>query len=135
MKNWKKFTYEIIIRAHHLDTFGHVNNAAYLQIFEEARWDILINGGFGLDDILSSKLGPVILEVNLKFLKEMRFGDKILIHSQIKDYSGKVSLLTQEMRNESDVPMAVADFKIGLFDLSNRKLVMPTEAWIKAVGG
>lgn len=30
--------YPVVIREHHLDTFGHVNNAAYLDILEEARW-------------------------------------------------------------------------------------------------
>lgn len=42
MTQWKIFQYDMVIKIHHLDTFGHVNNAAYLQIFEEARsWDIL----------------------------------------------------------------------------------------------
>jgi len=28
--------YEILIKEHHLDSFGHVNNAVYLELFEEA---------------------------------------------------------------------------------------------------
>jgi hypothetical protein len=31
-----KHEYEALIHERHLDTFGHVNNAAYLEILEEA---------------------------------------------------------------------------------------------------
>ena len=36
---WKVFTYPLLIKETYLDTFGHVNNATYLTLFEEARWD------------------------------------------------------------------------------------------------
>lgn len=58
--------YEVVIRESHLDTFGHVNNATYLTLFEEARWDIVRSRGFGLDDIKRTGLGPTLLEVNVK---------------------------------------------------------------------
>jgi thioesterase III len=32
------FEQAILIREEHLDTFGHVNNARYLEIFGQARW-------------------------------------------------------------------------------------------------
>ena len=32
------FSYKVKIRESHLDTLGHVNNAVYLVLFEEARW-------------------------------------------------------------------------------------------------
>ena len=45
------FEQSIVIREEHLDTFGHVNNARYLEIFEQARWDFITDNGFGLDYI------------------------------------------------------------------------------------
>ena len=35
------YEYEKTILEQHLDTFGHVNNAAYLVLYEEARWDFI----------------------------------------------------------------------------------------------
>ena len=29
---------EIMVRGYHLDMFGHVNNARYLEFLEEGRW-------------------------------------------------------------------------------------------------
>ena len=41
--------YPMTILEHHLDTFGHVNNAMYLQLFETARWQWITDGGDGFD--------------------------------------------------------------------------------------
>lgn len=134
MTQWKTFQYDLTIKIHHLDTFGHVNNAAYLEILEEARWDILDQGTFGLKDILVSKLGPVILEVQLKFLKELRANERVKIVSQVVAYNHKICTLVQDIVDSSGAKAATAEFKIGLFDLEKRKLVMPTESWLKTIG-
>ena len=42
---FKIFTYEMLIKEKHLDTFGHVNNATYFELLEEARWDFITNNG------------------------------------------------------------------------------------------
>jgi acyl-CoA thioester hydrolase len=64
--------YEVIIRESQLDTFGHMNNAAYLVLFEEARWDFITNNGYGLNEVIQLKKGPVILDVAMRFKKEIR---------------------------------------------------------------
>ena len=76
------FLYRTSILEHHLDTFGHVNNAAYLQLFEEARWDFSQSGGFGLDWVMANKTGPIVLKVELSFRRELGNREKILIESQ-----------------------------------------------------
>src|SRR5690606_13293796 len=58
--------YPLLIVESHLDTFGHINHATYLQIFEEARWDLITARGYGLEKIRESRLGPVILEANVR---------------------------------------------------------------------
>ena len=77
------FRCPLIIKEQHLDTFGHVNNAVYFTLLEEARWDFISTRGFGVRDIQKSGLGPTILEWNVKFKKEMRLRNKIIIESQL----------------------------------------------------
>ena len=60
--------YEITIKEHHLDFYGHVNNATYLQLYEEARWQFITDNGYGFEKIKSSGLGPVILEIKIRFI-------------------------------------------------------------------
>lgn len=67
----KIHSYPLIIKETCLDSFNHVNNAVYLTLFEEARWDLLTTNGYDLKKIKETGLGPVILEINLKFSKEL----------------------------------------------------------------
>ncbi len=90
-------SYPLLIKESHIDTLGHVNNATYLQIMEEARWEMITVRGYGLDKIKDSGMGPVILEVNLKFLNEIRLREKIEIQTSLIEYKGKIGKLLQKI--------------------------------------
>lgn len=126
-------SYTLLIREHHLDTFGHMNNATYLEILEEARWELIQNRGFGLREIQARKQGPVILDVYLKFTKEIKLRDTVEITTEILDYEGRFLKLRQHILRGGDV-CATADFTIGYFDLAQRKLIEPTDEWKYAIG-
>lgn len=127
-------SYPMMIRESHIDTFGHVNNATYLQMMEEARWQMITERGYGLDKVRESQQGPVILEVNLKFLHELRLREKINIQTELIEYKGKIGKLRQTVVKEDNEVAADATFVFGLFDLKVRKLIDPTAAWKLAVG-
>jgi len=128
------FQYPLKIRESHLDTFGHVNNAVYLEIFEEARWEIINSRGFGIEEIKKMGQGPVVLEIHLKFVKELKLHDKVLIHSRPESYKGKIGIFKQWIENEAQEVCCEAQFKIGLFDIDKRKLIAPTDSWLNAIG-
>lgn len=127
------FYYPIIIKEQYLDTFGHVNNATYLSLFEEARWEIVTKNGYGLKKIKETGLGPVILEIKIHFFKELLLREKIVIETQFVSYEKKIGSIHQRMLRGEEV-CCLADFKIALFDLKERKLVLPTKEWLNAVG-
>lgn len=129
----KVFSYPLIIKEIYLDTFGHVNNAAYLILFEEARWDLITKNGYGLKKIKETGLGPTILEINLKFLKELCLRDQITIESQMISYNKKIGKLIQRIIRAGEI-CCIAEITIALFSLSERKLVIPTQDWLRAVG-
>ena len=133
-QNRSMHTYPLLIRESHLDTFGHVNNATYLQIFEEARWDLISANGYGLKDIQKMKKGPVILEVNIKFLSEIKLRENVRITTEMLEYKGKISKLRQQILKEDGTLACEAIFVVALFDLQTRKLIAPTDEWKKAVG-
>lgn len=127
------FTYPVLIKETYLDTFGHMNNATYLTLFEEARWDLITKRGFGLQQIQALGIGPTVLEINIKYLKEIYLRDHILIKTSLLSYEGKVGRLLQEMWRE-DVLCCRAEFVFALFSLKERKLIPPTPEWLNAVG-
>ena len=54
--------YRTLVKERHLDSFGHVNNAQYLVLFEEARWDRSTSAGYGMHLVQRKGIGSVILQ-------------------------------------------------------------------------
>lgn len=121
------------IKEFHLDTFGHVNNATYLQIYEEARWQFITENGYGLERIKETGFGPVILEINLRFIKELHLRKKITIHSQTGEYNSRIGIIKQWITDSEDALCSTTEMKIGLFDTQKRKVAEPAPEWLTAI--
>lgn len=130
----KTSEYPLTIIERHLDTFGHVNNAVYLEIYEEARWAIINQAGYDLHHIKKTGQGPVILDVYLKFMKEMRLHQKICVKTEVESYEGKIGKLKQWIQDDAGNIFSEAIFTVALFDLKERKIIPPTAEWKKALG-
>lgn len=126
--------YQILIREYHLDSYGHVNNATYLNLFEEARWEYCTQRGYGYQKVHETGQGPVILEVNMKFLKELKLREMITITLELSSQEGKISHLFQKMIKENGETACELKLVTGFFDLEARRLLLPSEEW-KAVLG
>lgn len=134
MSEFIKFKYSLVIKEHHLDSFNHVNNATYMEILEEARWEFLHHGGVGLKTIHHLGIGPIILECHIKFLKELRLRQQVIVESQMLSFEKKIGIMRQEIFDEEANLCCYADMTFGLFDLNARKLMLPTPEWLKAIG-
>lgn len=128
------FEQAITIREEHLDTFGHVNNARYLEIFEQARWDLITESGFGLDFVRSSGTGPVVLELSLRFIREVKNRQRMRIRTWLDSYEGKIGRMTQVLVDEQDQVCCEGKFVIAQWDMNTRKLIPPTLEWQRALG-
>lgn len=126
--------YPVFIREFHLDTFGHVNNATYLSLFEEARWEIITQNGFGLKEVQERQIGPVVLEIQIKFLKELKLREQAKILTTIEEGFSKIGKMKQTLLNQKGEISSEAIFTFGLMDLKQRKLIAPTPEWLKAIG-
>jgi acyl-CoA thioester hydrolase len=134
MSSWDLQHYSVLIRESHLDSYGHVNNAMYLTLLEEARWEFITAGGYGFEEIHKQRKGPVILDIHLSFLKEIRLRETISIESQVLEYPSKVGTLKQRMLDDQGKECAVATMKFGFFDLEARRLLTPSSEWLRALG-
>lgn len=124
----------VVISEAHLDSFGHLNNARYLELFEQARWDLITERGFGIEEIKRTRTGPTILEVTLRFMRELAPRDTIVVRTEMLSYERKIGKLRQQMIKADGSVACEAVFTIGLFDVERRRLVEPTPAWLKAIG-
>lgn len=68
----------LTVRGYELDSFGHVNNAVYLQYAETAKWDFFRD--IGLTE--NKDIFPIALENNIRYMHELKNFDEILIDTE-----------------------------------------------------
>lgn len=64
-----------------MDSFKHVNNSVYLNYLETVRWNFFREFSM-MEDLEREKLYPVVIEVNVKYIKELRLFDQFVITSR-----------------------------------------------------
>lgn len=126
--------YETVIRERHLDGFGHVNNARYFELFEEARWEWITAAGLGLGQVLSSGIAPVILDLNTRFRRELRLRETIRIETSAHFQKRRLGRFKQRILNDAGECCTEAEFVFALFDLVRRRMVPPSGDWARALG-
>jgi acyl-CoA thioester hydrolase len=72
--------------------------------------------------------------VTLRFKREIKNRQRIVIRTWVESYETKVGTVIQEMRDEAGELYCDGRFLCGLFDLNARRLVSPTPEWLVAVG-
>lgn len=83
---------------HESGSFNHVNNAVYLNYIEAARWDFF-NDNKWLDYMRSQTLHPVVIEINIRFIQELKVFDKAVIKSRWR-YDGDYLIADQNIYSE-----------------------------------
>jgi YbgC/YbaW family acyl-CoA thioester hydrolase len=72
-------TINLSVRSYELDSFGHVNNANYLQYFEVARCAWLQDAGLPFPEIQRAGIQIVIADATIKYLSPAFFTDELSI--------------------------------------------------------
>lgn len=129
-----KFSWSFQVLESHLDIFGHMNHANYLEMFEQARWEFITKRGYGLNKILQTQIGPTILDASIRYKRELRLREKIKIESICPEYKGKIGKVFQRMIKENGEEAATLEITVGLFDMRTRRLISATDEWLFALG-
>ena len=117
------FSVPLTVRGYELDTQGHLNQAVYLQYSEHARWELLRAAGIQQNDLIAGGIGPVVLELNVKFLRELRGGEEVDVTCELAWAEGKVFQFKQQVLKKDGTVCADIVVVGGILDLQARKLV------------
>lgn len=94
---------EIVVRSYDLDSYGHVNNAVYLNYLEAARCDCLNQVGLSFNDFKAWGVFPVVAEAHLHY-RAPAFADDVLrvrtTLSQMRKASFEMTFVIENQRNE-----------------------------------
>ncbi len=82
------------VRNYHLDGYGHVNNARYLEFLEEARWTFFEEHGL-LSEIDGLML--VVVRTDIRYRRAAVEGDILRFEGRLKELTSRHIILTQNI--------------------------------------
>ena len=106
---------EIKVRGYHADFYGHVNNARYLEFFEEDRWAHL-ESKIDLKEWAIKGQVFLVVNINVNYRKAVPVGETLLITTKLEKIGRKSVVLKQEMILKSSKKLAadaLVTFVIG----------------------
>ncbi|HOT43724.1 MAG TPA: acyl-CoA thioesterase [Spirochaetota bacterium] len=77
------FEYPITVRGYEMDSFGHVNNAVYLNYMEQARWEILKKREL-FDYFREHGLVLVVTDAMVHYSREAKVFDELVVCTDIE---------------------------------------------------
>ena len=109
----------IHIRSYHLDGYGHVNNARYLEFLEEARWAWFEAGGL-LPLLGDTKL--VVARIDIRYRRSATEGERLDIHSRLSDIQPRRLQVSQSIILQSSGKVCV-EAEVSLMPVLNGRAV------------
>lgn len=90
------------VRGYHLDGYGHVNNARYLEFLEEGRWAYFDDRPELLRRLQRGDVAFVAVNVNIDYCAAAVAGDDLEIASRICELGRRSARMAQEIHRRSD---------------------------------
>lgn len=92
---------EIKVRGYHLDLYGHVNNARYLEFLEAARWDML-ESCRALDWFMQQGYALVVSRIDIRYLRPATMGDTLQIATRLDRLLPRAGIIVQQITRQDN---------------------------------
>ena len=117
-------TIDIKIRGYHLDLFGHVNNARYLEFLEEARW-AAFEKTVNLEDLARKGYAFTVVNINISYRRPALMNDVIRVETRIAKWGTRSAVIRQEVKNKATGELvADADVTFVIFDTRRQQTAL-----------
>ncbi|MCZ4516339.1 MULTISPECIES: acyl-CoA thioesterase [Streptomyces] len=127
------FSVPVTVRGYETDVQGHVNQAVYVNYAEHARWSLLQAAGISQAGLAAKGVGPVSLEMTVRYRRELRAGDEVEVTCDFIWGEGKTFRVEQTIRKSDGTVAAEITGVGGLMDLKERKLVADPRDYFRAL--
>lgn len=131
------------VASYELDSFGHVNNAVFLNYLEKARCDFMALKGMQFYDFFKWHRYPVVVRAALEYKYPAKAGDKLRIKGWITKYTAisftmqyEIILQGNNNGNEScNRLILTAETSHVFVDDNNKPVRLPEEFFQKFIAG
>ncbi|MGB3209349.1 MAG: thioesterase family protein [Desulforhopalus sp.] len=95
---------EIKVRGYHADFYGHVNNARYLEFFEEDRWAHL-ESKIDLKKWAIQGIIFLVVNINVNYRRAVSVGESLAVTTALEKIGNRSVVLKQQifLKNSDDV--------------------------------
>lgn len=129
------YSVPVTVRGYETDALGHLNQSVYLQYAEHARWSMLQAAGVGPSELLAKGVGPVVLETNIRYVRELRAADEVEVTCAFQWGEGKTFRVAQTIAKTDGTVSAQVDSVVGLLDLKERRLLTDPQGYFRELTG
>jgi acyl-CoA thioester hydrolase len=99
----------LTVRTYECDAYGHVNNAAYLNYLEVARYEFLKDVHFDYPSMIEAGYGIYVARVEIDYRKSAFADDRLRIHSWPVKKGAVSGIIAQEIIRGEDI---IAEAKV-----------------------
>jgi YbgC/YbaW family acyl-CoA thioester hydrolase len=110
-----------------MDSFGHVNNAVFLNYLEKARGDFLLAKGLKFNDFFKWNAFPLVVKVNLEYKYPAYADDRLLIKGKVIAHTATSFTMHYEITNQDNRLVLVGETFHVFVDKNNRPTRIPKE--------
>lgn len=116
------------VKSYELDSFGHVNNAVYLNLFEGARNEYMLQRGLRFSAFSAWKAHPIVAEAHVHYRRPAFVDDRLLIHGAVEDAGTVTFTIRYRIQREQDgVWLAEGTTRMAFVDSSGKPARIPEE--------
>lgn len=94
----EKYMIPLKVRNYHIDSYGHVNNAQYLILLEEARTQFMDDINCPLEDFIRQGLYITVIDIHIRFRKPAVLGDRLEVFIWLPVMKRAQAIFKQEIR-------------------------------------
>ena len=117
---------DLVVRSYECDSYGHVNNANYLNYLEYARCEFLKEAGFDYAAAIKAGYGVYAARIEIDYKKPAVIDDKLLIKSWPIKKGAVSGVLVQEIWREDEL-LAAAKVTWAFVDSKGLPVRIPPE--------
>jgi len=119
------FITELVVRSYDLDSYGHVNNAVYLNYLEAARCDCMNQVGLSFNDFKQWGKFPVVAEANLRFRAPAFADDVLTVTTTIGEMRKASCRMDYAITNQTGEPVLQASMEFLFINDNGRPTRVP----------
>jgi YbgC/YbaW family acyl-CoA thioester hydrolase len=121
----------VTVPSTHIDMFGHVNHARYLEYMEWARFAWAAHGGQPIPEMVARGFGPAILRAEVHYRRECFLGEELLVGVEPLSARRSIGRLRQRVVQLASGEVACeATMTFAMIDLKARRVAELPEVFL-----